>query len=126
MSGAYAVERVGRRKLFLTSFAGMFFAFVIITGLAGGYVTTGKAPLGIAVVPFLFMFNAFYGLAQTPLPPLYVPEISPLSMRTKSVAMLSFVQSSMGVFNQFVNPIGLANLSYKCKLMLLIGCGEDG
>lgn len=67
MGGAYLVERVGRRKLFLTSFAGMFASFVIITGLAGTYASTKNQSAGIAVVPFLFFFQAFYGIAQTPL-----------------------------------------------------------
>lgn len=37
-------------------------------------------------------------------------------MRTKCIAALSFTQSCAGVFNLYVNPIALADISYKCKL----------
>ncbi|GAA5868558.1 hypothetical protein JCM8547_003186 [Rhodosporidiobolus lusitaniae] len=113
MLGASLVERAGRRVLFLTSLGGMFVAFVAITGLAGGYATTKLAATGIALIPFLFVFMGFYSVAMTPLPHLYVPEISPLSIRTRSVAIYLCTGSIAQTFNAFVNPIALAAIDYK-------------
>lgn len=122
MIGASLVERVGRRKLFLWSWAAMFFVFVIITGLAGSYATTKIASHGIAVIPMLFLFQTSYSMAETPVPPLYIPEIAPLAMRTKAVGILSFTQSAAGVFNQFVNPIALAAITWKYYAVYAAAC----
>lgn len=73
LTGASLVEKLGRRPLFLISIAGMFSAFVIITGLAGSYATTGNKPTGIALIPFIYIFMGFYSMALTvsPLGPLF-------------------------------------------------------
>lgn len=43
----------------------------IMAGVAGGYATTHVQATGVAIVPIIFIFNAFYALALTPLPMLY-------------------------------------------------------
>lgn len=115
MTGAYLVERVGRRRLFLISLVGMFSVFICMTGLAGSYASTKRPSMGKAVVPFIFIFQTFYSIAFTPLPNLYIPEIHPLAMRAKATAAMLFFQTIAAVFNQLVNPIALAHLGYKCK-----------
>jgi MFS family permease len=111
MLGASLVERAGRRTLVLTSSAGMLACFIVITALSGGYAQTHHAALGISIVPFIFFFMAFYSVALTPLPYLYIPEISSLSMRAKSIALLITTTNICLAFNNFVNPIALAGES---------------
>jgi len=113
MTGAGLVERVGRRKLFLTSIAGMLGSFILITALAGAYNGTGNRPTGVAMVPFIFFFMGFYSLAFTPLPMLYTPEISPLTLRAKSAALLLLSQNCAQSFNQFANPVALDAIGWK-------------
>lgn len=113
MSGASLVERFGRRPLFLTSIIGMFFSFVMILGLAGGYNSTHHSTTGIAMIPFIFIFMGFYSLALTPLPMLYVPEICPLALRAKADALLLLAQNCAQSFNQFVNPVALSAISWR-------------
>jgi hypothetical protein len=57
------VDRLGRRKLFLISGFGMLLGYVCITGLSGSFAETGITSVGIAVIPFLFIFYAFYAIA---------------------------------------------------------------
>jgi hypothetical protein len=64
---ALLVERIGRRPLWLLSDCGMFLSFIFAMGLSGGYATTGNASVGIAVIPFLFLFFGSYDIAWTPL-----------------------------------------------------------
>jgi hypothetical protein len=106
--GASLVERAGRRTLFLVSIGGMLACFVIMLGLSGGYAATKHTSTGLAMVPFIFLFNAFYAIAMTPIPMLYVPEITPLSLRAKAASLLLLSQNCAQSFNQFANPVALA------------------
>jgi MFS family permease len=94
------VEKLGRRKLFLTSGIGMFCSFVLILGIAGGYDATKNTKLGVSMVPFIFVFMGFYSFGLTPLPMLYTPEIVPLALRAKAFTILAVTQNTSNTFNQ--------------------------
>lgn len=111
--GALLVERVGRRTLVLFSFAGMLICFTIVTGLSGGYASTKNPSLGLSIVPFIFLFMGFYSSALTPVPLLYIPEITPLSIRAKAVGLYLTCTNLFLAFNNFVNPIALAAIGWK-------------
>jgi MFS family permease len=100
MFGASMVERLGRRKLFMTSGLGMLAAFILILGLAGGYDASKNPSMGIALVPFIFVFMGFYSFGMTPLPMLYTPEIVPLALRAKAFTILAVTQNTSNTFNQ--------------------------
>ena len=57
------VTRLGKRPLFHASAAVMFVSYASITGLSGAFAADNNASVGIAVVPFLFIFFAGYGMA---------------------------------------------------------------
>lgn len=113
MIGASLSDKFGRRSLFLTSLVGALASFIFITALSGRFASTHHTPTGIAMIPFLFLFNAFYAIAFTPIPLLYVPEISPFSLRAKSAALLLLSQNIAQAFNQFVNPVALKAIAWK-------------
>jgi MFS family permease len=52
----FNVERVGRRPIFFISFIGMFFSYVFVMGLSAGFAKTGHSAIGVAVIPFLFIY----------------------------------------------------------------------
>ncbi|KAF9266952.1 general substrate transporter [Marasmius fiardii PR-910] len=111
--GAWGSERWGRRPLFFVSTWGMFFAFAFTMGLSAGFAIRHNSAMGIAVIPFLFIFNAFYAIAWTPLPYHYTTEIMPYSLRTKGLAIYTISNQIGNGFNQFVNPIALDNIEWK-------------
>ena len=113
MTGAYLCDRFGRRALFLISLAGCWASFGLITGLSGAYAINKQSAEGIAMIPFLFLFNSAYSLAFNPLPMLYTPEISPFALRAKSAALLLLSQNLAQTFNQFANPVALQKLEWK-------------
>ena len=119
MTGASLANRFGRRNLFLTSLAGCLVSFVFITALSGSYAETKRASVGIALVPWIYLFNAAYAIALTPIPMLYVPEISPYGLRAKSAALLLLSQNVSQTFNQFVNPVALAAIAWKYFIVYL-------
>lgn len=120
LTGASLVEKTGRRTLFLISTIGMIVCFCIMTGVAGGYASTHKQATGVAIVPIIFLFNAFYALAFTPLPMLYVPETHTLTMRAKGASLLLLSQNISQTFNQFVNPIALKAITWKYYIVYIV------
>lgn len=117
--GASLVERAGRRTLFLTSIAGMFGCYAIIAGLAGGFAQTHQTTVGTALVPFIFIFMGFYSIAITPVPMLYIPEILPMALRAKGMCLYMTVTGACLAFNNFVNPIALAAISWRYYFVYL-------
>lgn len=129
LTGAGMVERFGRRSLFLFALCGMLASFILITGLSGGYAGTGVQSVGISMVPFIFVFMGFYSSAFTPVPLLYMPEIVPLALRAKAIAVFGIAQAVSQAFNQLyvfcyncliwitlmssVNPVALAAIAWK-------------
>ncbi|KAL7003879.1 hypothetical protein EMMF5_006583, partial [Cystobasidiomycetes sp. EMM_F5] len=117
--GAQFVERWGRRPLWLTGAVGMFFSFVVVTGLSAGFANSKEAALGTAVIPFLYIFYGFYDICLTILPTLYIPEILPFHLRSKGMAVYGFFQAVSVSFNQWVNPVALAAITWKYYIVYL-------
>jgi MFS family permease len=111
--GAMMVDRLGRRKLFLISTAGMLVSYVAWTGLTSAFIATGNEGMGRAVVAFIFIYYFFYSSAWTPLLQAYPVEIFPYILRGRGLSftlITSFVGLIVG--NQ-VNPIAMAAISWK-------------
>ena len=68
---SFAVERAGRRLLFLVSAAGMCVFFVFQTVCSARYAITGSTQAAHAVIAFIFLF---YGAYE------YVLSLHPLSL----------------------------------------------
>lgn len=70
LAGANAVERYGRRPLWLISATGMLVCFSILTALSAVYAEFGNKIAGKAVIGFLFLFFGFYdiGFVRAPSP----------------------------------------------------------
>jgi hypothetical protein len=110
---AFLVERVGRRFLFLGAGLGMLSTFTIWTALSAQYEKTGSSGAGIGVLAMIFAFYGFAGLAWPGLTVSYTVEILPYKIRAKGLTICFIFTSLSGVFNQYVNPIGIQNLAWK-------------
>ncbi|KAH6695665.1 general substrate transporter [Plectosphaerella plurivora] len=118
--GAFNVDRVGRRFLFLTAASGMMICYVLITALSATFAKTGSAAVGTAVVPFLFIMYGSFSLAFTPLMVSYPVEIWPYSLRSYGLSVL-WVTAAIAVFvNIFVNPIAFDAIQWKYYLVFLV------
>ncbi|CAM1507971.1 Fc.00g048190.m01.CDS01 [Cosmosporella sp. VM-42] len=113
IGAALSVDRLGRRFLFLTSASVMLIAFIVITGLSGSFAETGSSSVGLAVVPFLFIFFAGYDIAMTPFLTAYPCEIWQYSLRSRGLTV-AWCSTVIGIFfNTFVNPIALEAIQWK-------------
>ncbi|KAJ9482086.1 hypothetical protein VN97_g11360 [Penicillium thymicola] len=115
LAGIAAVycDKAGRRPLFLGSVAGMFCSYIVVMGLSAGFAHTNQGSMGIAVIPFLFIYFGFYDMAFTPLPIAYTVEILPFSIRSKGMALFTSTATLGNAFNQFVNPIALNAIAWR-------------
>jgi len=113
-------ERVGRRRLFLTSTIGMFVFWTLQTACFGLYSTTGNTYAAHAVIGMIFLYFGAYDLAFTPLVVSYTVEILPYALRAKGFIVFSFLDSLSLIFNQYVNPIALDSLGWKYYLVYVV------
>ncbi|KAF2150936.1 general substrate transporter [Myriangium duriaei CBS 260.36] len=114
VGGAFMVDRLGRRTLFLWSGVGMLLCFVSLTACAGVF---NRAPdanhsAAIAVIVFIFLYFFHYDIAYTPLLFGYTTEILPYTIRAKGLTVQMFVFYSSLIILSFVNPIGLKNIGW--------------
>ena len=110
---AFAVDKVGRRVLFLTAAVGMLISFIIWTACAAMYEKTGQQAYGNTVLAMIFLFYTVAGLAWPGLTVSYTVEILPYKIRAKGLTLCFCFTALSGVFNQYVNPIGLERLGWK-------------
>ncbi|CAG9994410.1 unnamed protein product [Clonostachys byssicola] len=120
LGASMCIERIGRRPLWLASTFGIMCSNACIMGLSAGFAINKTQALGVAVIPFLYIFYGFYDIAWTPLPYSYSSEILPFSMRTKGMAIFVATQNIGAAFNQFVNPIALQAIAWKYYGVYLI------
>ncbi|KAF8591257.1 general substrate transporter [Ramaria rubella] len=106
-------DRVGRRKLFITSCVGMLLFFSMQTVCSAQFALTGSEPAAHAYIAFIFLFSTAYGIAFSPLIVSYSVEILPYAIRAKGFNVFNFTISVAIIFNQYVNPIALSALGWK-------------
>ncbi|KAG2147560.1 general substrate transporter [Suillus clintonianus] len=114
--GTMLVDKLGRRKLFLTSNIGMLIVFSMWTITTALFNETGSTAAAKATVPLIFMFYFFYDFAYTPMLVSYTLEILPYNIRAKGLAIMNFVAYLSNALNAFVNPWALDSMGWKYYL----------
>ncbi|RPA83703.1 hexose transporter protein [Ascobolus immersus RN42] len=112
-SMAFAVDRAGRRPLFLASTGGMLIMFIPWT-IASKYATdNGSKAAGNAVVALIFLYYTCYNLAWSGLLVGYTVEILPFEIRARGMAVMFMFVNLALFFNNYVNPVALENIEWK-------------
>ncbi|KAL3488337.1 major facilitator superfamily domain-containing protein [Aspergillus germanicus] len=119
IGAATLIDKAGRRKLFLLSCSIMLFAYVIFTALSRTFATNQVKSVGIAAIPFLFIFFGGYCIGFSAVSVTYVVEIWPNVMRARGVAMCMMITNAVLTFNIFVNPIALDAIAWKYYLVFV-------
>lgn len=120
VTSAFLVDRVGRRKIFLTSTVGMFACYVCITGLSGAFANSGTPSIGIAVIPMLFIYYGFYDIAFTPLLVAYPAEIWSYELRSYGLNITMATTMLTLFLNIFANPIALEAIAWKYYIVYIV------
>ncbi|KAI0973189.1 sugar transporter [Xylaria arbuscula] len=119
--GAFCVDRLGRRTLWLISCTGMLVTFTLFTALSAVYLE-GKNydSISRAVIAFIFIFFFFYDVGVTPLTFGYPTEILPFHNRQKGIAVANMCTTIALTFNAFVNPIAIEAITWKYYLVYVV------
>ncbi|KAK2767562.1 hypothetical protein FQN54_003720 [Arachnomyces sp. PD_36] len=109
----FFVDKIGRRKLFLISTAGMLVAFIVWTICSAQNDITGSVAAGRAVIAMIYIYYVFYNMAWSGLLISYTVEILPYSIRAKGMTVVFLCIDAALFFNTFINPIALENIGWK-------------
>lgn len=120
LCGAMLVDRLGRRTLLLWSAAGMCVSYVAWTVLNAQFTNTHSKGVGMAVLPFLFIFNFHYAIALTPLLYAYPTEIFPYELRGFGVAFTLTLSSLSLIISSVANPVAMKALGWKYYIMFCV------
>ena len=91
----------------------MLVSFTIWTACSAVYAQNGSAGAGSAVLAMIFLFYGTAGAAWPGLTVSYTVEILPFHIRAKGLTLCFMFTQLSGVFNQYVNPIGIDALEWK-------------
>ncbi|KAK8175483.1 MFS transporter [Phyllosticta citrichinensis] len=122
VGSCFVVDRVGRRKLFLGSTAGMLVCFVVWTVLSARLELCSheNRAMGNAVVFMIFLFYFCYTTAWSGLMVGYAVEILPFNIRAKGIAVLLFCIDASLFVSTFANPIALDVLHWKYHIVYCV------
>jgi MFS family permease len=106
-------DKIGRRKLFIISTAGMLVSWTLETVCFALYSERGNPATAHTFIAMIILFSTFYTLAYSPLIVTYTIEILPYQLRSRGFTVFNFTICLSLVFNQYVNPIALQNIGWK-------------
>ncbi|KAI0677721.1 hexose transporter [Trametes maxima] len=110
---ALTVPKMRRRSAYLTCTVALTFIFTGWTVASAQYAMTGSQAASRAVIAFIFLYSPAYNMGYNALTYTYLVEIFPYHARAKGIAVFQWWGRAAGFFNQFVNPIGIANAGWK-------------
>jgi len=117
--GASVIDKFGRRPMMLTSLTGMLFVgFLPWTICSAVYTEDGNRGAGIAVIAFIFIFNAFYASTWNGILTGYTVECMSYDIRPKLICTQNLlVQAAITGFN-YLNPVALENIGWKYYVII--------
>lgn len=114
------VTKIARRRIqYLVAFTGMTVLFACWTGASADYAKTGNHQAAGAVVAMIFIYYLFYTIMH-PMTYIFITEVFPFVHRAKGVALTQTFSRAGSAFNQFVNPIGLANIGWRFYIVYVV------
>jgi hypothetical protein len=111
---ASLIYRFPRRLLLMTGYLCMCVVYTIFTIVSAINEERDfkDHSLAVGAVVMIFAFQASYHIAS-PVPPTYLMEINPFSLRAKAGMLYQLSGGVIGLFNGYVNPIAMAAISWK-------------
>jgi len=110
---ALTSSRFKRRTIYLICTSSMLAVFTAWTIASARYNLTGSQASSRAVIAFIFLYSPCYNIAYNALTYTFLVELFPFEVRAKGLSVFQWFSRAAGFFNQFVNPIGIANAGWK-------------
>ena len=118
--GSFAVDKLGRRTLFLwgTLLTGLCYIPInVLAAKANGHISTGN---GYAFIAMIFLYGIFWSFCWTPLQALYPAEVLNNKIRAKGMAAQSFISGIASFINTYATPVALKHIGWKTYTIFLI------
>lgn len=110
---ALTSSRFPRRTIYLTCTISLLAVFTAWTIASARYAIHHDQASSRAVLFFIFLYSPCYNIAYNALSYTFLVEIFPFQVRAKGIAIFQWFGRAAGFFNQFVNPVGIANAGWK-------------
>ncbi|PPQ96346.1 hypothetical protein CVT26_005030 [Gymnopilus dilepis] len=110
---ALYMSRFKRRTVYLTCVISLLVVFTGWTIASARYAIDNSQGASKAVIAFIFLYSPCYNMAYNALSYTFLVEVFPYHVRAKGIAIFQLWGRLAGFFNQFVNPIGIANAGWK-------------
>ncbi|KAL9713178.1 hypothetical protein Ac2012v2_004419 [Leucoagaricus gongylophorus] len=110
---ALTVPRFKRRTIYLLCTCSLLAIFTGWTICSARYALTENQASSRAVIAFIFLYSPAYNVAYNALTYTFLVELFPFHVRAKGITVFQWFGRAAGFFNQFVNPIGIANAGWK-------------
>ncbi|KIK66534.1 hypothetical protein GYMLUDRAFT_38267 [Collybiopsis luxurians FD-317 M1] len=110
---ALTASRFKRRTVYLTCTLSLLLIFTGWTIASARYAITNDQASSRAVIAFIFLYSPAYNVAFNAMTYTFLVEIFPFHVRAKGITIFQWFSRMAGFFNQFVNPIGIANAGWK-------------
>ncbi|KAJ7163513.1 general substrate transporter [Mycena crocata] len=117
---ALTVTKFKRRTMYLTCTISLLLIFTGWTVASARYVQTGSKPASKAVLAFIFLYSPAYNLGYNALTYAFLVELFPFHARAKGITVFQWWGRMASFFNQFVNPIGLANAGWRFYISYVV------
>ncbi|KAH9909950.1 general substrate transporter [Xylariomycetidae sp. FL2044] len=111
LTGICFIDRLGRVPMLVGGTAACAALLATMAGLTAG--ATGVVAGQNAIIAMVFLFQVAYSSTWTPLSFSYCAEVLNFTIRAKGMAFYSVFTSATGFFNQYVIPIGLADIGWR-------------
>ncbi|KAL1868348.1 hypothetical protein Plec18167_008273 [Paecilomyces lecythidis] len=111
--GSFALDYIGRRKQTIWSIIGMIVFLYILGGLTKTYGTSTNKSGIYGTIAVVFLFQACYAFAITPMTSVYPTEVSQYKLRTAGIAIFRFMDCGFGLLASFAMSYAMANLGWK-------------
>ncbi|KAF8752260.1 hypothetical protein RHS01_07722 [Rhizoctonia solani] len=112
---ALSVYKFKRRPMYLACTMCLLCVYVGWTTSAALYTTRGSKEASHAVLAMIFLYSPAYNMGYNALTynKAYLIELFPFVVRSRGITIFQWWGRAAGFFNQYVNPIGIANAGWK-------------
>ncbi|TEA19396.1 Lactose permease [Colletotrichum sidae] len=115
---ALLVRTFRRRVMYLTCTVSLLLCYIAWTismeravhAKDNGYTNQGAS---VATIFFIFMYSPCYNIGYNALTYTYLVELWPYALRSRGISLFQLFGRMAGFFTTFVNPIGIADASWR-------------
>lgn len=117
VGGSLMADKLGRRRLCLTSLSGCTVMFFAVGAMTSAFGTGNNISGAYGTVATMFLYLGFYSFGLTPLTSIYPPEVLSYSIRATGMSIFTFLTKVCGIFVTMVFPYMFDAIGWKTYMV---------